>query len=139
MTSKGAYRQGAGRRGAVLVFDADDRLSAWNEEAEALPGAGRLLVQGALPETLAPLFRGLPPGHTVTDWPLSGGGFVRRTAGEGAADEGVSGNGAAAGGAPAGPPFAAARQDPRHHPSAPLPPLGGRGGAPAGGGGGGGG
>ncbi|NUB26096.1 hybrid sensor histidine kinase/response regulator [Azospirillum brasilense] len=111
MTSKGAYRQGAGRRGAVLVFDADDRLSAWNEEAEALPGAGRLLVQGALPETLAPLFRGLPPGHTVTDWPLSGGGFVRRTAGEGAADEGVSGNGAAAGADLSGRLFAAASHD----------------------------
>ena len=85
MTSEGAYPQGAGRRGAVLVFDADDRLSAWNEEAEALPGADLLLARGALPEALAPLFRSLPPGHTVTDWPLSGGGFVRRTAEGGSA------------------------------------------------------
>ncbi|MBK4718358.1 hybrid sensor histidine kinase/response regulator [Azospirillum sp. YIM DDC1] len=106
MTSEEAYRQGGGRRGAVLVFDANDRLSAWNEEAEALPSAGRLLVQGALPETLAPLFRGLPPGHTVTDWPLSGGGFVRRTAGEG-----VSGNGPAAGADLSGRLFAAASHD----------------------------
>ena len=85
MTSEGAFPQGAGRRGAVLVFDADDRLSDWNAEAEALPGADLLLARGALPETLAPLFRSLPPGHTVTDWPLSGGGFVRRTAESGSA------------------------------------------------------
>ncbi|MDQ2106651.1 hypothetical protein [Azospirillum isscasi] len=57
MTSEGANPQGAGRRGAVLVFDADDRLAAWNDEAAALPGAGLLLVRGALPEALAPLFR----------------------------------------------------------------------------------
>ncbi|AWJ89127.1 hybrid sensor histidine kinase/response regulator [Azospirillum baldaniorum] len=111
VTSEGAYRQGAGRRGAVLVFDANDRLSAWNEEAEALPSAARLLVQGALPETLAPLFRGLPAGHTVTDWPLSGGGFVRRTAGEGAADEAAAGNGPAAGADLSGRLFAAASHD----------------------------
>ena len=85
MTSEGAFPQGAERRGAVLVFDADDRLSDWNAEAEALPGADLLLARGALPETLAPLFRSLPPGHTVTDWPLSGGGFVRRTAESGSA------------------------------------------------------
>ncbi|WP_247873826.1 hybrid sensor histidine kinase/response regulator [Azospirillum sp. TSH58] len=88
MTSEGAYPHGVGRHGAVLVFDADDRLTAWNEAAEALAGAGRLLVQGALPEALAPLFRCLPPGHTVTDWPLSGGGFIRRTAGADAAGAG---------------------------------------------------
>ncbi|CAO3443273.1 PAS/PAC Sensor Hybrid Histidine Kinase [Azospirillum argentinense] len=106
MTSEGAYPFGVGRHGAVLVFDADDRLTAWNEAAEALADAGRLLVQGALPEALAPLFRGLPPGHTVTDWPLSGGGFVRRTAGEGAVD-----GGPAAGGDLSGRLFAAASHD----------------------------
>nr|WP_282183978.1 hybrid sensor histidine kinase/response regulator [Azospirillum sp. OGB3] len=89
-----------------MVFDADDRLIAWNEAAEALTGAGRLLTQGALPEALAPLFRGLPPGHTVTDWPLSGGGFVRRTAG----DDATAG-GAATGGDLSGRLFAAASHD----------------------------
>ncbi|WP_353857824.1 hybrid sensor histidine kinase/response regulator [Azospirillum formosense] len=106
MTSDGAYPHGAGRHGAVLVFDADDRLTGWNEAAEGLADADRLLVQGALPEALAPLFRGLPPGHTVTDWPLSGGGFVRRATGDGPA-----GGGPAAGGDLSGRLFAAASHD----------------------------
>ncbi|OYD85879.1 ATP-binding response regulator [Azospirillum brasilense] len=106
MTSEGAYPHGVGRHGAVLVFDANDRLTAWNEAAEALAGAGGLLVRGALPEALAPLFRGLPPGHTITDWPLSGGGFVRRTAGEDAV-----GGGPAVGADLSGRLFAAASHD----------------------------
>ncbi|WP_247895726.1 ATP-binding response regulator [Azospirillum brasilense] len=106
MTSEGAYPHGVGRHGAVLVFDADDRLTAWNDAAESLAGAGRLLVPGALPEALAPLFRCLPPGHTVTDWPLSGGGFVRRTAGADAA-----GGGPTAGADLSGRLFAAASHD----------------------------
>nr|WP_246500930.1 hybrid sensor histidine kinase/response regulator [Azospirillum rugosum] len=65
-----------------MVFDATGGLLSWDRAAAERPGAAGRLVRGARPEALACLFDGEgaggTPGVTVTDWPLSDGGFVRR-------------------------------------------------------------
>lgn len=85
MTKDGGIRQDRPEAGAVLVFDATGGLLSWDRTAAERPGAAGRLVRGARPEALACLFdadsgdnTGGGPGVTVTDWPLSDGGFVRR-------------------------------------------------------------
>ncbi|MCW2237779.1 hybrid sensor histidine kinase/response regulator [Azospirillum canadense] len=85
MTKDGGIRQDRQEAGAVLVFDATGGLLSWDRAAAERPGAAGRLVRGARPEALACLFdadggegAGAGPGVTVTDWPLSDGGFVRR-------------------------------------------------------------
>lgn len=72
----------------LLVFDAGQRLTAWNDAASALPALkGVLLVPGLSRAMLDPLLAGIP----AMDRPLADGGLVRML-GPGASMTGTTGS-----------------------------------------------
>ncbi|MCW2247350.1 signal transduction histidine kinase/CheY-like chemotaxis protein [Azospirillum fermentarium] len=71
----------------LLVFDAGQRLTAWNEAASALPALTGVLAPGLFRATLDPLLAGIP----AMDRPLADGGLVRML-GPGASMTGTAGS-----------------------------------------------
>ena len=71
----------------LLVFDAGQRLAAWNEAASALPALRGILAPGLSRAMLDPLLAGIP----AMDRPLACGGLVRML-GPGASMTGTAGS-----------------------------------------------